>query len=85
MWELRVLGWEVSYSAEFAADGEGRNTVIVLKMRKVPAHEEPIMKGSFKAAGPGKVVLAMDTRASKKKKLLLYRFRVKSTAAEPAA
>jgi hypothetical protein len=54
MWELRVLGWEVSYSAEFAADGEGRNTVIVLKMRKVPAHEEPIMKGSFKAAGPAR-------------------------------
>jgi hypothetical protein len=51
----------------------------------VLAHEEPIMKGSFKAAGPGKVVLVMDNRASKNKKLLLYRFRVKSTAAEPAA
>ncbi|ONM20684.1 Patellin-1 [Zea mays] len=83
--ELRVLGWEVSYDAEFAPDAEGGYTVIVEKMRKVPAHEEPIMKGSFKAAGPSKVVLAVDNRASKKKKLLLYRFRVKSTAAEPAA
>jgi hypothetical protein len=54
-------------------------------MRKVLAHEEPIMKGSFKAAGPGKVVLVMDNRASKNKKLLLYRFRMKSTVAEPAA
>ena len=85
MWKLRVLGWEVSYGAEFAPDAEGRYTVIVEKMRKVPAHEEPIMKGSFKAAGPDKVVLAVDNRASKKKKLLLYRFRVKSIAAEPAA
>uniref|UniRef100_A0A804MLP5 CRAL-TRIO domain-containing protein n=1 Tax=Zea mays TaxID=4577 RepID=A0A804MLP5_MAIZE len=85
VWKLRVLGWEVSYGAEFAPDAEGRYTVIVEKMRKVPAHEEPIMKGSFKAAGPDKVVLAVDNRASKKKKLLLYRFRVKSTATEPAA
>ena len=85
MWELRVLGWDVSYDVEFAPDAEGGYTVIVKKMRKVPAHEEPIMKGSFKAAGAGKVVLAVDNRASKKKKLLLYRFRVKSTAAEPAA
>uniref|UniRef100_A0A804QQE3 Patellin-5 n=1 Tax=Zea mays TaxID=4577 RepID=A0A804QQE3_MAIZE len=83
VWELRVLGWEVSYDAEFTPDAEGGYTVIVQKTRKVPAHEEPIMKGSFKAAGPGKVVLAVDNRASKKK-MLLYRFRVKSTAAEPA-
>lgn len=85
VWELHVLGWEVSYDAEFAPDAEGGYTVIVQKMRKVSSHEKPIMKGSFKAAGPGKVVLAVDNQASKKKKLLLYRFRVKSTVAEPAA
>jgi hypothetical protein len=45
-----VLGWEVSYDAEFAPDEEGGYTVIVEMMRKVPAHEESIMKGSFKAA-----------------------------------
>jgi phosphatidylinositol transfer protein SFH5 len=57
VWELRVLGWDVSYGVEFTPDTEGGYTVIVKKMRKVPAHEEPIMKGSFKAAGAGKVVL----------------------------
>ncbi|CAN6350929.1 unnamed protein product [Urochloa humidicola] len=79
VWELRVLGWEVSYGAEFTPDAEGGYTVIVQKTRKVPAHEEPIMKGSFKVTEPGKVVLTVNNPASKKKKLL-YRFKVKSTA-----
>ncbi|KAF8779427.1 hypothetical protein HU200_002697 [Digitaria exilis] len=79
VWELRVLGWEVSYGAEFTPDAEGGYTVIVQKTRKVPAHEEPIMKGSFKVSEPGKVVLTVNNPASKKKKLL-YRFKVKSTA-----
>ncbi|PAN19428.2 hypothetical protein PAHAL_3G270700 [Panicum hallii] len=79
VWELRVLGWEVSYGAEFTPDAEGGYTVIVQKTRKVPAHEEPIMKGSFKVNEPGKVALTVNNPASKKKKLL-YRFKVKSTA-----
>ncbi|CAN6328155.1 unnamed protein product [Urochloa humidicola] len=78
VWELRVLGWEVSYGAEFTPDAEGGYTVIVQKTRKVPAHEEPIMKGSFKVSEPGKVVLTVNNPVSKKKKLL-YRFKVKST------
>ncbi|CAN6346741.1 unnamed protein product [Urochloa humidicola] len=78
VWELRVLGWQVSYGAEFTPDAEGGYTVIVQKTRKVPAHEEPIMKGSFKVSEPGKVVLTVNNPASKKKKLL-YRFKVKST------
>uniref|UniRef100_A0A0E0JRP1 CRAL-TRIO domain-containing protein n=1 Tax=Oryza punctata TaxID=4537 RepID=A0A0E0JRP1_ORYPU len=79
VWELRVLGWEVSYGAEFTPDAEGGYTVIVQKMRKVPANEEPIMKGSFKVGEPGKIVLTINNPASKKKKLL-YRSKVKSTS-----
>ncbi|KAL5202344.1 hypothetical protein ABZP36_013296 [Zizania latifolia] len=79
VWELRVLGWEVSYGAEFTPDAEGGYTVIVQKTRKVPANEEPIMKGSFKVGEPGKIVLTVDNAASKKKKQLLYRFKVKSS------
>ncbi|XP_062231447.1 patellin-3-like [Phragmites australis] len=79
VWELRVLGWEVSYGAEFTPDAEGGYTIIVQKTRKVPANEEPIMKGSFKVCESGKVVLTVNNPASKKKKLL-YRFKVKSTA-----
>ncbi|KAL5231475.1 hypothetical protein ABZP36_030251 [Zizania latifolia] len=80
VWELRVLGWEVSYGAEFTPDAEGGYTVIVQKTRKVPANEEPIMKGSFKVGEAGKIVLTADNAASKKKKQLLYRFKVKSSA-----
>ncbi|TVU19477.1 hypothetical protein EJB05_35628, partial [Eragrostis curvula] len=79
VWELRVLGWEVTYGAEFTPDAEGGYTVIVQKTRKVPANEEPIMKGSFKVSEPGKLVLTVNNPASKKKKLL-YRYKVKSTA-----
>ncbi|XP_047080568.1 patellin-3-like [Lolium rigidum] len=78
VWELRVLGWEVSYGVEFTPDAEGGYTVIVQKTRKVPANEEPIMKGSFKAGEPGKVVLTVNNPTSKKKKLLC-RFKVKSS------
>jgi hypothetical protein len=77
VWELRVLGWEVSYGAEFTPDTEGGYTVIIQKTRKVPANEEPIMKGSFKVGEPGKLVLTVNNPASKKKKLL-YRSKVKS-------
>ncbi|KAG2602274.1 patellin-3-like [Panicum virgatum] len=79
VWELRVLGWEVSYGAEFTPDAEGGYTVIVQKTRKVPANEEPIMKGSFKVGEPGKLVLTINNPASRKKKLL-YRSKVKSTS-----
>nr|QAA13012.1 PATL2 [Saccharum hybrid cultivar ROC22] len=79
VWELRVLGWEVSYGAEFTPDAEGGYTVIVQKTRKVPANEEPIMKGSFKVGEPGKLVLTVNNSASKKKKLL-HRSKVKSTS-----
>ncbi|KAJ1286451.1 hypothetical protein BS78_03G352700 [Paspalum vaginatum] len=79
VWELRVLGWEVSYGAEFTPDAEGGYTVIVQKTRKVPANEEPIMKGSFKTGEAGKLVLTINNPASKKKKLL-HRSKVKSTS-----
>ncbi|KAL6616467.1 hypothetical protein ACP70R_038737 [Stipagrostis hirtigluma subsp. patula] len=79
VWELRVLGWEVSYGAEFTPEAEGGYTVIVQKTRKVPANEEPIMKGSFKVGEPGKLVLTINNPASKKKKLL-YRSKVKSVS-----
>ncbi|GJN17011.1 hypothetical protein PR202_gb04049 [Eleusine coracana subsp. coracana] len=79
VWEFRVLGWEVSYGAEFTPDAEGAYTVIVQKIRKVPANEEPIMKGSFKVGESGKLVLTINNPASKKKKLL-YRSKVKSTS-----
>ncbi|CAL9210222.1 unnamed protein product [Musa hybrid cultivar] len=77
VWELRVLGWEVSYGAEFTPSAEDGYTVIVHKTRKLAAVDEPVIKGSFKIGEPGKVVLSIDNPTSKKK-LLLYRYKVKS-------
>ncbi|WOL03569.1 hypothetical protein Cni_G12289 [Canna indica] len=78
VWELRVLGWEVSYGAEFTPSAEDGYTVIVQKTRKLAASDEPVIKGSFKIGEPGKVVLCIENPTSKKKKLL-YRYKVKSS------
>ncbi|XP_009385108.2 patellin-3-like [Musa acuminata AAA Group] len=77
VWEVRVLGWEVSYGAEFTPSAEDGYTVILHKTRKLAAVDEPVIKGSFKIGEPGKVVLSIDNPTSKKK-LLLYRYKVKS-------
>lgn len=78
-WELRVVGWEASYGAEFVPTLEGSYTVIVSKTaRKVSAAsgEEPIICDSFKATEPGKLVVTIDN-CSSKKKILLYRSKTK--------
>ena len=73
-----MLGWEVSYSAEFAPTAEDGYTVIVQKARKFVPTDEPYVKNSFKIGEAGKVVLAIDNATSKKKKLL-YRYKEKSS------
>lgn len=73
---MRVVGWEVSYGAEFVPSAEGGYTVIVQKSRKIGPTDEPIINGSFKIGEPGKVVLTFDNQTSKKKKLL-YRSKTK--------
>ncbi|CAL9046033.1 unnamed protein product [Musa banksii] len=78
VWELRVLGCEVSYGAEFTPSAEDGYTVIVQKNRKLATDDEPVIKGSFKNGEPGKVVLNVENLTSKKK-LLLYRYKVKSS------
>lgn len=76
VWEVRVVGWDVSYGAEFVPSAEGGYTVIVQKSRKVSAAEETIILNSFKTGEPGKIVLTIDSQSSKKKKLL-YRSKAK--------
>lgn len=76
-WEVRVIGWEVKYGAEFVPSNEESYTVIVQKGRKVSSSEEAVICNSFKVGEPGKVVLTIDNTSSRKKKLL-YRFKTKS-------
>ncbi|KAG6431966.1 hypothetical protein SASPL_103538 [Salvia splendens] len=74
-WELRVVGWEVSYSAEYVPnDGQGY-TVIVHKTRKMLPTDEPVVLGSFNVTELGKILLTVDNPTTKKKRLV-YRFKV---------
>ncbi|KAG6514520.1 patellin-3-like [Zingiber officinale] len=78
IWELRVLGWDVTYSAEFVPSSADRYTVIVQKERKLSAMDEPILKGTFKVTEPGKIVLSVHNSSTKKKNLLC-RYKIKSS------
>lgn len=75
VWELRVVGWDVTYEAQYVP-AEGY-TVLVSKPRKFALVDDPIITDSFKITEPGKVVLSIDNKSSKKKKLL-YRFKIKT-------
>ncbi|CAN8235416.1 unnamed protein product [Cochlearia groenlandica] len=76
VWEIRVIGWEVSYKAEFVPEEKDAYTVIIQKPRKMKASDEPVLTQSFKVNELGKVLLTVDNPTSKKKKLV-YRFNVK--------
>lgn len=76
VWELRVVGWEVHYGAEFVPSAEDKYTVIVQKSRKIGVADETIISNDFKIGESGKVVLTIDNQTSKKKKLL-YRSKTK--------
>ncbi|XP_057973063.1 patellin-3-like [Malania oleifera] len=73
-WEIRVVGWEVSYGAEFVPYAEDGYTVIIHKATKMAPTDEPVVCKSFKIDELGKVVLTVNNPTSKKKKLL-YRFK----------
>ncbi|XP_021889885.1 patellin-3-like isoform X2 [Carica papaya] len=75
-WEVRVVGWEVSYGAEFVPSSEESYTVIIQKGRRVGWNEEPVICNSFKIGEAGKVVVTIQNPTSKKKKLL-YRLKIK--------
>ncbi|KAE8709812.1 Patellin-3 [Hibiscus syriacus] len=76
VWEIRVVGWVVSYGAEFVPDAKDSYAVIIQKLTKMTSKDEPVVSQSFKVSELGKVLLTVDNPTSKKKKLL-YRFQVK--------
>ncbi|KAI3464328.1 hypothetical protein Pfo_020991 [Paulownia fortunei] len=76
VWELRVVGWEVSYGAEYVPNAERGYTVIIQKTRKMLPTDEPVVSNSFNISELGKILLTIDNPTVKKKKLL-YRFKVK--------
>ncbi|XP_027353703.1 patellin-3 [Abrus precatorius] len=76
VWELRVVGWEVSYGAEFKPDATDGYTVIIQKAAKMSPTDEPVVSNSFKVGELGKLLLTVDNPTTKKKRLL-YRFKIK--------
>ncbi|KAK3229865.1 hypothetical protein Dsin_001746 [Dipteronia sinensis] len=75
VWEIRVVGWEVSYGAEFVPNAKDGYTIIIQKPTKIAAIDEPVVCNRFKVGELGKVLLTVDNPTSKKKKFL-YRFKV---------
>ncbi|VVB08623.1 unnamed protein product [Arabis nemorensis] len=76
VWEIRVVGWEVLYGAEFVPENKEGYTVIIQKPRKMAAKDEPVVSQSFKVGEVGKILLTVDNPNSTKK-MLIYRFKVK--------
>ncbi|KAJ0257618.1 Patellin-2 [Hirschfeldia incana] len=76
-WELRVLGADVSYGAQFEPTSESSYTVIVSKNRKIGSTDEPVLTDSFKAGEPGKIVITIDNNTFKRKKVI-YRFKTQA-------
>lgn len=68
-----MVGWEVSYSAEFVP--RRGYTVLIQKSKKMGANNVPVLSDSFNVSVLGKILLTIDNPTSKKKKLL-YRFKV---------
>lgn len=73
-----MVGWEVSYGAEFVPTSESSYAVIVSKMKMMlgASGDEPIVCDSFRATESGKLVITIDNH-SKRKKILLYRSKTK--------
>ncbi|VFR00818.1 unnamed protein product [Cuscuta campestris] len=75
-WEVRVIGWDVSYGAEFVPAAEGAYTIIIEKPRKIGPVDETILSNTYNTECAGKVVLIFENQTSKRKKLL-YRSKTK--------
>ena len=75
-WEVRVLGWDVNYGAEFVPNASDAYTINIQKMKKVGPTQQSIITNTFNIGEPGKVVLSIHNSSSKKK-ILLYRLKSK--------
>lgn len=81
VWEIRVVGWEVTYAAEFVPENKEGYTVVIQKPRKMAAKDEPVVSQSFKVGEVGRILLTVDNPTSTKK-MLIYRFKVKPLPCE---
>ncbi|KAJ0111381.1 hypothetical protein Patl1_01774 [Pistacia atlantica] len=76
IWDLTVVGWDVSYREEFIPDDEGSYRVLLHEGRE--RNREESIRNSFYINEPGKIVITIDN-ATFKKKRVFYRFKIKPT------
>jgi hypothetical protein len=77
VWDLSVIGWDVSYGAEFTPTATESHDTIPEKTKKLLSVEQT-MRGTFNCQEPGKLLLHINNNsASKKEKHVFYRFKVK--------
>ncbi|KAG9445664.1 hypothetical protein H6P81_011792 [Aristolochia fimbriata] len=74
VWDMAVVGLEAVYKEEFIPDDDCSYKVLIQKEKKM----EESVRNSFYINEPGKVVLTVDNRSFKKKKVL-YRSKTKPT------
>lgn len=74
MWDVTVVGWNVSYKEEFIPDDEGSYTVL-LQNQSVDGSST---RNSFYISEPGKIVITVENRTYKKKKMF-YRSTARTT------
>ncbi|KAK4347392.1 hypothetical protein RND71_033731 [Anisodus tanguticus] len=75
IWDVTIVGGEVSYKEEFVPEDETSYTIIIQKDKKVSS---PI-RNTFKNTEAGKIVLTIKNASSKKKKAF-YRHKIKKSA-----
>ncbi|KAK7404218.1 hypothetical protein VNO78_04910 [Psophocarpus tetragonolobus] len=77
--ELRVVGWEVTYNAEFKPLAEDSYAVIIHKPTRISPTDQPVISHSFQVSQLGKLFLTIDNPTFKTK-TLLYRFKIKPSS-----
>lgn len=75
IWDVTIVGGEVSYKEEFVPEDETSYTIIIQKDRKVSS----TIRNTFKNTEAGKVVLTIKNASGKKKKAF-YRYKIKKSA-----
>lgn len=74
VWDITVVGWEVSYKEEFIPDDEGSYKILLQNQKKMGV----CVRNSFYISEPGRIVLTIDNGTLKKKRVL-YRSKAKAT------
>ncbi|KAK8960752.1 Patellin-4 [Platanthera guangdongensis] len=63
VWEVIVVGWEVAYREEFVPDDEGSYRILIREGKKL----ERTTRNSFYIHEPGRLVLTIKNKTTKKK------------------